>query len=466
MNATDFLCLAPLIILAAAPIIIMIGTTVRRNFSLTYFFTFAVFTASLVSLFVIRPYLPHNFIPLLTFDNFGLLFLGIIYSASILITSLSYEYLRIQFGEREEYFIILLVAALGASVLVLANHFITFFLGLEILSISLYVLTAYLKWRNSCVEAGVKFAIFSSLASAFMLFGMGLIYALTGTMSFNELALAGSGLTSPVFITGILMILVAIGFKLALVPFHMWTADVYQGAPMPVTAFIATVSKGSVLALALRLFSSGADSKVMITVISVIAVASMFTGNLLALNQNNTKRLLAYSSIAHLGYLSITLVAGRQGIGAAIFYLAAYTITTVGAFSVLSALSVCERDADSVKDIRGLFHRNPWLAIVMTLSLLSLAGIPLTAGFMSKFYLVLEGARAGFWVLAVSLVVNSAISLYYYLRLIREMFTETVPFAGIKVSSRMNLVLAIVFAGILLLGIMPSFLLRMISSML
>lgn len=468
MDKIDFLCLAPLLILAATPVLIMLAVTVKRSLFFTYAFSVLSLVAAFLSLFLIKSYSPHDFHPLLAIDNFGIIFMGIILVSAILITVLSYEYLRVQYGEREEYFIIMLVAVLGASILVLAEHFISFFLGLEILSISLYVLTAYLKWREQCIEAGVKFLVVSSVSTAFLLFGMGLIYASTGTMSFEEIVTTGTRILSPVFIVGFAMILVAIGFKLALVPFHLWAADVYQGAPMPATIFVATISKGSVLALALRLFiyTRVFENQTFISVISVISVVTMFTGNFLALTQNNIKRLLAYSSIAHLGYLLITLLSGTSGIGAAVFYLAAYTVTTLAAFGVLSALSVCERDADNIDDIQGLYRRNPWLAMVLTFALLSLAGIPLTAGFMSKFYLVLSGAGAGLWILAASLVVNSVISIYYYLRLVRIMFTEPVPAEKLPVPAGINFVLAMAFAGILILGVLPSFMLDLIKSML
>lgn len=468
MDKIDFLCLAPFLILAAAPVIIMLAITVKRNFFFTYAFTLLSLVAVFLSLFLVKPYLPHDFHPLLTLDNFGILFMGIILVSAILITVLSYEYLRVQFGEREEYFIIMLVAVLGATILVIAEHFISFFLGLEILSISLYVLTAYLKWRDRCIEAGVKFLVVSSVSTAFLLFGMGLIYASTGTMSFGEIVSSGDRMLSPVFLVGFGMMLVAIGFKLALVPFHLWAADVYQGSPMPATVFVATISKGAVLALALRLFLAmkAYENTTLVTIISVISIVTMFTGNFLALTQNNIKRLLAYSSIAHLGYLLITLLSGNAGTGAAIFYLAAYTVTTLAAFGVLSALSVCERDADNPDDIQGLFRKNPWLAMVLTLALMSLAGIPLTAGFMSKFYLVLSGAGAGLWILAASLVINSVISLYYYLRLVRIMFTEPLPGEKVPVPVGINFVLAIALAGILILGILPSLMLSIINSML
>ncbi len=285
-----------------------------------------MFLIALLSLFFIMPYATHNIEPLLVIDSFGILFLGIIYFASIMITILSYEYFKKRGGEREEYFVILLVAVLGASILVVANHFISFFLGLETLSISLYVLIAYLKSRDNCIEAGVKFLVIASVATAFLLFGMGLIYAETGTMSFQEIAPGVNKLKvmSPLLLAGSGLILTGVGFKLALVPFHMWTPDVYQGAPVPVTTFIATISKGAVLALGLRLFIDirGFNNSTLIIIISAISILSMFTGNLLALKQTNIKRLLAYSSIAHLGYLLITLLAGTTaGIEAAIFYI-------------------------------------------------------------------------------------------------------------------------------------------------
>lgn len=469
MTRLDFLCLAPLIIIAIAPVIIMLAVTISRNFKFTYVFSLIMFLAAFLSLFLVMPYATHEFKPLLVIDRYGILFLGIILLSGILITILSYEYLKIQSGEREEYFIIFFVAVLGASILVLAEHFITFFLGLETLSISLYVLIAYLKWRDYCIEAGIKFLVIASLSTAFLLFGMGLLYAETGTMSFREIfsAAGKASLLSPLMLAGSGLILTGIGFKLALVPFHMWTPDIYQGAPVPITTFIATISKGAVLALALRLFIDvrGFDYPVLVIVLSGIAILSMFTGNILALKQLSLKRLLAYSSIAHMGYLLITLIAGTTaGIEAAIFYLAAYVTTTLGAFGIISILSVCEHDADNIDELRGLFWNNPWIASVLTLAMLSLAGLPLTAGFISKFYLVLAGVKSGLWILAFSLVINSVISLYYYLRVVKTMFTAAPDRRALKVPAIMNLLLFIIAAGILFLGILPSYLTELISN--
>jgi NADH-quinone oxidoreductase subunit N len=263
------------------------------------------------------------------------------------------------------------------------------------------------------------------------------------------------------------MMLVGIGFKLALVPFHMWTPDVYQGAPAPVSAFIATISKGAVLAIFLRFFNGihGYQNKALFVAVSIIAVLSMFTGNLLALKQTNIKRLFAYSSIAHLGYLLITILAGTStSVQAAVFYLFSYMITTLGAFGIISILSYCERDAENIEDLKGLFWKNPWIAMVMTLTLLSLAGIPLTAGFIGKFYLVLAGLKSGLWILVVSLVINSVISLYYYLRVIKAMFDPTEKEAPYAFTITTYMVLAFIASGILLLGILPAWLINIINT--
>jgi NADH-quinone oxidoreductase subunit N len=469
MTKIDILCLAPFIILAAAPIMIMILVTISRHFKSVYLFSLFMFLLAFCSLFIVAPYTTHKFDPLLIIDNYSILFLGIILFASLVITVLSYEYLTKQGGEREEYFIILFLAVLGSSVLVTANHFVTFFLGLETLSISLYVMIAYLKYRDQSIEAGVKFLVIASVSTAFLLFGMGLIYAHTGKMNFQQLAASGNGpeSLSPIVLAGTGLIFTGIGFKLALVPFQIWTPDVYQGAPAPATAFIATISKGSVLALAIRFFFDmrGYENKTLIIILSAIAILSMFTGNLLALQQKNFKRMLGYSSIAHMGYLTIILLTGTAaGIEAAIFYIAAYVLTSLGAFGIISILSVCERDAEDVDDMNGLFWRNPWLATVLSLCMLSLAGIPITAGFISKFYVILAGVRSGLWLLAIMLIINSVISLFYYLRVIKTMFTPSEEKKIVKLPILANLVLAIIVAGILFLGIFPSILTEIVAA--
>ena len=272
-------------------------------------------------------------------------------------------------------------------------------------------------------------------------------------------------------IIGMVMLLVGIGFKLAVVPFHMWTPDIYQGAPAPVTAYIATVSKGAVFALLLRYFRGVSldQGSTLFLVFAGIAVASMVAGNLLALLQDNVKRILAYSSIAHLGYLLVALLAGGVfAVVAATFYLVAYFITTLTVFGILTLLSTGERDADRLEDYRGLFWRHPWLAAAFSASLLSLAGIPLTVGFVGKFYLVAAGVGHALWPALFVLVATSVIGLFYYLRIIVAMSLQPAekskaPTLAPSMSLSGSLVLAVLVLLLVCLGVYPSPFIHMIQ---
>jgi len=245
----------------------------------------------------------------------------------------------------------------------------------------------------------------------------------------------------------------------------MWTPDVYQGAPAPVSAYIATVSKGAVMAVLIRFFFTmkGFDNQYLFVAISGIAILSMFVGNILAIGQKSLKRLLGYSSIANMGYLIIILLTGsNKGIQASVFYVIAYFITTIGAFGVISLLSTMEYEADKMEDFKGLFWKRPGIAIVFTLALLSLAGIPLTAGFIAKFYIILEGMKAGLMILVISLIINSVIGLYYYLRIITTLFSTAGETKLPDLSLSGNISLAIIASGILILGIYPGWLIDII----
>jgi len=267
----------------------------------------------------------------------------------------------------------------------------------------------------------------SGVSSAFLLMGMALIYAQSGELTFSGIGhfIANQSAMNVMVLSGVILIVAGLGFKLSLVPFHLWTPDVYEGAPAPITAFIATVSKGAVFVLLLRYFinSNSYSYTPLMTVFSFIAVLSILAGNLLALLQNNVKRLLAYSSIAHIGYLLVAFIAGgsishKLAIESVTFYLVAYFITTIGAFGVVSVLSTPQTEAGDISFYRGLFWRRPWLATSFTLMLLSLAGIPLTAGFIGKFYIFTSAADGRLWGLLLAIIVGSGLGLYYYLRII------------------------------------------------
>ena len=264
------------------------------------------------------------------------------------------------------------------------------------------------------------------------------------------------------------LIVTGIGFKLAVVPFHMWTPDVYQGAPAPVTAFVATVSKGAMVALLMRYFyTSGAHGmRGVWLVFAIIALASMIAGNLLALMQTNVKRLLAYSSIAHLGYILVAFEAGGpEGASAVAFYLVAYFVTTLGAFAVVAILSTREREAEDIADYHGLFRRRPVLACAFAAMLFSLAGIPLTAGFLAKFYVVATGASSALWTLILVLVITSGIGVYYYLRVIVAIFsgeTGAAVFPATPASS--GVLLGVLTAALVWLGVYPGPMLDLIHA--
>jgi NADH-quinone oxidoreductase subunit N len=470
MNKADFNYLIPFIIIAGTPILIMLIISLTKIFRFIYILSIVALISALIASFFIDPAVSHKVSSLLILDHFSILFMMIIIIGSILVTLLSYNYIQYQESEKAEFLILLFVAVLGSMLLVASTHFISFFLGLETLSIALFILIAYRKIRHYAIEAGVKYFVLASVSSAFLLFGMGLIYIETGEMEFEKIAnvLQASVSASPLLLAGFGMMLAGLGFKLALVPFHMWTPDVYQGAPAPVTAFVATISKGAVMALLLRLFYeiNGFGNKNIVLVITVISVLSMFVGNLLAIRQQNIKRILAYSSIANLGYLLVTLLAGTEkGIQAAVFYLISYIITTLGAFGVIGLLSDKEFEAEKLADYKGLFWKHPWVGLVFTLALLSLAGIPITAGFMAKFYVVFAGLKANLWLLIICLIINSVIGLYYYLRIITTLFAQSSQKKFPTIALPGHVVLFVMFICILMLGIFPELLFELFSGL-
>ncbi len=430
MTYDQTLALLPFILLAGASIVVILLIAFRLSHKVIQVAGFLMMCLVILAMWYVRGVLPESIMPLFIVDGFGALFTGLIVFSIMVIGLFSFIYFEEKEENPKEYYILLFLGTLGSALLTISTHFISFFIGLELLSVSLYALIAYLRNRNNAVEAGVKYLVLAALTSAFLLFGMALIYMDTGSMDFNGIAQKINS-SSALFFTGVGIMLVAIGFKLALVPFHLWAADVYQGAPAPVTTFIATVSKIGVFAVLLRFAQAiGLQQySIVITIISVIAIASMIAGNLLALQQQNIKRLLAYSSIAHFGYLLVAFLPGdNDGVEASSFYLLAYSITLLAAFGVVTVLSSRQKDADEMHTYRGLFWRNPVVAIVFTIALLSLAGIPLTAGFIGKFYVLSSGVAKGLWLPVVMLVVTSVIGLYYYLRIITTMFgtSETI----------------------------------------
>jgi NADH-quinone oxidoreductase subunit N len=475
MTRAGWIDILPLIVLAATPVALMLGVAVRRNYAVSTLIAFGGLVLSFIMLPVVTSQSDRQATPLFLVDNFALFYMGLLFAAALTLVILSYRYLKEHPGNLEEYWMLLLLATLGSSVLVASVHFASFFLGLEILSISLYALIGYNRASTIGAEAAVKYLVLAAVSTAFLLFGMALVYGEIGSMEFSQIASARGALDDGqrvFFLTGLGLMGVGIGYKLAVVPFHMWAPDVYQGAPAPITALIATISKGGVFAILLRFFTQinfRADDS-LFWIFSVVAIASMFAGNLLALLQNNVKRILAYSSIAHFGYLLVAFVAsGDLRVTAVTFYLIVYFVASTGAFGVITVLSGPERDADRIEDYRGLFWTRPWLAGIFAGMLLSLAGIPLTGGFIGKFYLVAAGAQSSLWALIILLVTTSVIGLFYYLRIIVAMYMrpaeeEEAQRVPALVPPTEGLVLFASSALALWLGIYPAALIHIIPS--
>jgi len=477
MTVADLVALLPLVVIAATSIVVMLAIAVRRNHALAATVTVVGLCVAFAVLFVAAPRAPREVTPLISIDSSALFYVGLILAGSIAVVFLCYGYFKRQEGGRpEELYVLITIAALGSATLVSASHFASLFLGLEILSVSLYGLVSYERELKISVEAGVKYLVLAAAAASFLLFGMALVYFELGTMEFRKIpeAVSRPDVQSAVLAVGVTLILVGIGFKLALVPFHMWTPDVYEGAPAPVTAFVATVSKGAMFALLLRYFDQSGvrNSNAILLVFSIIAVASMFGGNLLALLQNNVKRILAYSSIAHLGYLIVAFEAGGDMARFAVaFYLVAYFATMLGAFGVVTMLSTPGNDLGDLRSYGGLFWRRPVIAGVFTVMLLSLAGIPLTAGFVGKFYVVAAGTSALLWVLVFTLVVTSAIGLFYYLRIIVALYSNAEETVAARLPLRQEAsfslpwILGALTIAVIAIGCYPSPILRLIQAM-
>lgn len=434
MNKHQLIALLPIIITAFTAIAVMLFIALRRHHWWNATLTVIGLNAALASVvYVVYTLPPLGVTPLLVVDSFSAFYMGLLLITTLACATLSHAYMEGYQGNREEIYLLLVLAVLGALVLACSRHLASFFIGLELLSVPVYGMVAYTFRNQRSLEAGIKYIVLSATASAMLLFGMALIYAVSGTLSFSGLAHSylGPNLLDPVMMAGTALVVAGVAFKLSIVPFHAWTADVYEGAPAPIGAFLATASKTAVFAVLVRfIYESGAVHSLLLQdVLAVMAGISIVVGNLLAVQQTNIKRLLAYSSIAHFGYLLVPIVAHLGSPEAVTVYLVTYIVTTLGAFGVVTLMSSPFRgqDADQLFNYRGLFWRRPYLTAVMTVMMLSLAGIPVTAGFIGKFYVVAAGVAAQLWWLLALVVIGSAIGLYYYLRV---MITMYLPQAG------------------------------------
>ena len=431
MTRNQLLALLPILFSSATVVWVMSAIAIKRHHWWNATFSVVGLNLALIGCVVAYFVSPQIVTPLLVVDSYSCFYMAVVLATGLATATLSHAYMEGFDGNKEEVYLLLNLSVLGGLVLVCARHFASFFIGLELLSVPLYGLIGYLVKERRSLEASMKYLVLSAAASAFILFGMALIYSQTGALGFAEIGVAIAAITGgssyTVMVIGGAMILVGIGFKLSLAPFHLWTPDVYEGAPAPVAAYLATASKVAVFAVLLRFFveAKAYDYELLLDVLSALAIVSIVVGNLLALLQDNLKRLLAYSSIAHFGYLLVAFIAAGQFATEAVgVYLLTYVVTTLAAFGVVTLVSSPYKghDADTLWDYRGLFWRRPYLTAIMTTSMLSLAGIPMTAGFIGKFYAITAGVEKREWLLLAAVVFGSAVGLYYYLRAMVQLY--------------------------------------------
>ncbi len=413
-----------------------------------------------------------SFSNMVALDNYTIFFNIIFLIGTALTIGISLTYVKREKIDKAEYYILLLLATVGMMLLAAGTDLIMIFLGLELLSISQYILAGFMRREPASNEAALKYFLLGAFATGFLLYGMALVYGGCGTtnlVGITDYISSTTAAESPLLLVGGFLILVGLGFKIALVPFHMWVPDVYEGAPTAITAFISAGPKAAGFAALLRVFvlTFEAMQGEWIAIVWVIAALTMTVGNVIAISQNNIKRMLAYSSIAHAGYALVALVASaEEGVSSLIFYLLVYTLMNIGAFGILIMMGREGAENLTFDSYSGLGFKRPVVALLMTLFMMSLAGFPPTAGFIGKFYIFRAAIKAGFTGLVIVAVVNSVISVYYYLRVVVVMYMsepEEVPSTAVGASTPvlLSLTLALCALGVIEIGIMPSWLLEL-----
>lgn len=396
-------------------------------------------------------------------DDFSVLFNFIFLISTAIVILMSVNYVKQEGINYGEYYTLILFATIGMMLMAGSADLITVFLGIEIMSISLYILAGFRRDRPQSSEASLKYFLLGAFATGFLLYGIAMMYGATGTTNLKEIAeffKNNPSMKNPMVILGLCLLIIGFGFKIASVPFHKWTPDVYEGAPTSITAFMSVGPKVAGFAVILRVFVgslSELEPKWSV-ILWVLAVLSMTVGNLIALAQTNIKRMLAYSSIAHAGYALIAIISFSQlGSSSLVFYMLTYTFMNLGAFAIVIVLGRKGEENLKIEDYNGLAYKHPLLAITMTIFLFSLAGIPPMAGFIGKFYVFGAAIESGHVVLAIIGVTNSVIAVFYYLKVIVAMYMKKAEreFAPLSLSPFIILALIITVFGTIYLGIFP-----------
>ena len=392
-------------------------------------------------------------------DNISTYFKQIFLISAAMVSLMSISYVKKLTDSRSEFFVIMIFATLGMMVMASANDLITLYIGLELMSISFIILTAYEKKSIKSTEAGTKYVLLSAMSTAILLYGMSLLYGLSGSVNFPDIiSFLESGSNPSMVVLGSVLVIAGFGFKISAAPFHMWSPDIYEGAPTPVTAFLAGGSKVAGFAVLIKILMQVMQSNQSMVVVLVItlSILSMVIGNIIAIPQTNLKRMLAYSGVAHAGYMLIGIVSyTTAGISAMLYYILLYIFANIGAFASITAFSN-QTGKDDIQDFSGMWKRSPLLTAVLLTSLLSLAGIPPAAGFIGKFYLFTAAAEQGYLWIAFVAMGMSVVSIYYYIVVIRVMLMgEASDTSKIKIPASLKLVMIVSVIMILVMGLYP-----------
>jgi NADH-quinone oxidoreductase subunit N len=430
VSASDFYYLLPELVLTGGALLVLIADVLLpRGSRMLAWITVGVLAATMASLVPFTTTTVQVANGLIAVDSFALFFKVLFLVAAIITILMSIRYLEIEGASPGEYYFLILCATLGMMIMAGGIDLITSFIGLETMAVSFYILVGFIKPNQRSNEAAVKYFLLGAFSLGILLYGMSLMYGLSGTTNLRSMATLFAGQPrDPLLVLAVILVAAGMGFKIAAVPFHMWAPDVYEGAPTPVTAFLSVGSKAASFAMLLRIFFEGmpsmnTDWRLLFEVLSIV---TMTVGNIAALTQSNFKRMLAYSSIAHAGYLLMGVVAGTpRGVSAMLIYLFVYAFMQLGAFAVIIMMRRADAMGEDLKDLSGLSSRRPFAAFALLVFMLSLGGIPPTAGFMGKLWLFGAAVDAGYVWLAVIGVLNSAISLYYYVRVVVFMYLKT-----------------------------------------
>jgi NADH-quinone oxidoreductase subunit N len=462
LSTLDFYYIRPEIVLTAGSLVVLIADVLlpRRSGNALAWVTLLAIMATLASLVPLAGTRVVVANGLIAVDQFALFFKVVFLIAAAITVLMSTKYLEVEGASPGDYYFLILCATLGMMIMAGGIDLVTILVGLETMAVSFYILAGFIKPSQRSNEAAVKYFLLGAFSLGILLYGMSLMYGLSGTTNLRVMAAAFVGQErDPRLVLAVILVAAGVGFKIAAVPFHMWAPDVYEGAPTPVTAFLSVGSKAASFAMLLRIFFEGmpsmrADWQLLF---EALAIVTMTVGNVAALTQTNIKRMLAYSSIAHAGYLLIGVVAGTErGVSAMLIYLFVYSFMQLGAFAIVVLLRRRDIIGDELKDLSGLYLRSPFAAFAMLLFMLSLGGIPPTAGFMGKFWLFSAAIDAKYYWLAVIGVLNSAVSLYYYIRIVVFMYLKKETMGSEPtIGAPLAVALGIAVLATIVLGVYP-----------